>query len=52
MSIFDYGFLKFAENWNIKKFVYGASIGFDNWKLSYEDDQICKRLNLFNIIYI
>lgn len=43
-NFYDYGFLKFAENWNIKKFVYGASIGFDDWKLSYKDDQICKRL--------
>ena len=25
----DVGFLKFAENWNIKKFVYGASLGND-----------------------
>ena len=41
---YDYGFLKFAQNWNIKKFVYGASIGYDDWKLTYEDDQIAKSL--------
>ena len=41
---YDYGFLKFAQNWNIKKFVYGASLGYDDWKLSYEDDQIAKTL--------
>ena len=41
---YDYGFLKFAKNWNIKKFVYGASIGYDDWKLTYEDDQIAKSL--------
>lgn len=41
---FDYGFLKFAEHWNIKKFVYGASLGFDDWKLSLEDDLMAKNL--------
>ena len=41
---YDYAFLKFAQNWNIKKFVYGASLGFDDWKLSYEDDQTAKKL--------
>ena len=41
---YDYGFLKFAENWKIKKFVYGASLGYDDWKLSVEDDKIAKKL--------
>lgn len=41
---YDYGFLKFAHNWNIKKFIYGASLGYDDWKLSNEDDQIAKML--------
>jgi len=41
---YDYGFLKFAEKWNIKKFVYGASIGFDTWKLSKKDDKIATNL--------
>ena len=41
---YDYGFLKFAENWNIKKFVYGASIGFDTWKLTRKDDKIASKL--------
>ena len=27
--ILDYGFLKFAENWNVKKFVYATSLGFN-----------------------
>jgi hypothetical protein len=41
---YDYGFLKFAENWKIKKFVYGASIGYDYWRLSKQDDDIAKKL--------
>ena len=30
----DYGFLKFSENWNIPKLVYGASYPFDKWLYS------------------
>ena len=41
---YDYGFLRFAQDWNIKKFVYGASLGFDTWKLSNKDDQMAKKL--------
>ncbi len=41
---FDYGFLKFAEHWNIKKFVYGASLGYDYWKYNSKEDNIMKRL--------
>ena len=43
-TFYDYGFLKFSENWKIKKFVYGASLGFDDWKLSSEDELIAKKL--------
>ena len=43
-DFYDYGFLKFAENWKIKKFAYGVSIGFDNWELTPEDDEIAKKL--------
>ena len=38
----DYAFLKFAKNWNISKFIYGASIGFNFWKFSKEDERIAK----------
>ena len=31
--ILEIGFLSFAENWNIKKFVYAASLGFEYWKV-------------------
>ena len=41
---YDYGFLKFAENWNIPKFVYGASIGFDYWGLTKKDENVAKLL--------
>ena len=40
----DYGFLKFAKNWNITKFIYGASLGYDYWMLSNEDESIAKEL--------
>lgn len=43
-NFYDYGFLKFAAKWNIRKFVYGASLGFDDWQLSLSDDQIAKNL--------
>ena len=26
-SLYDHGFLRFAENWTIPKFVYAASLG-------------------------
>ena len=41
---FDYGFLRFARNWNIKKFVYGTSIGFDYWPFTPKEDMIMKEL--------
>ena len=41
---YDYGFLKFAKNWKIKKFVYGASIGYTDWKFTSKDEIIAKDL--------
>ena len=41
---FDYGFLQFAKNWNIPKFIYGASLGFDKWHLTKKDENIAKDL--------
>ena len=43
-NFYDYGFLKFAEGWKIKKFVYGASIGFNYWQLTSEEDNIARNL--------
>ena len=41
---YDYGFLRFAKNWKIPKFVYGASLGFSNWQFSKYDEIIIKNL--------
>ena len=41
---YDYGFLRFAKNWNIPKFIYGASLGFHNWRLTKKDEIIIKQL--------
>ena len=41
---YDYGFLKFAKNWKIPKFIYGASLGYDFWTLTKEDEIIIKEL--------
>ena len=41
---FDIGFLRFSQQWNIPKFVYGASLGLDSWKLNKKEDNIAKYL--------
>ena len=41
---YDMALLKFACNWDIPKFVYGASIGTMNWKISKRDIKIAKTL--------
>ena len=43
-NFYDYAFLKFAENWTIQKFVYGASLGYDKWIFSENDEKIAKKL--------
>ena len=43
-NFFDYGFLRFAENWTIPKIIYGASLGFDKWLFSKRDEKIAKTL--------
>ena len=43
-SFYDIGFLKFAENWSLPKFVYGASFGFKNWTYTSSDEKIVKKL--------
>ena len=43
LSIFyDFAFLCFAKNWKIYKFIYGASLGSSEWKLSKKDEKIAK----------
>ena len=41
---YDYAFLKFAYKWKIKKFIYGASLGYDYWTLTKHDEKIAKIL--------
>ena len=43
-KIFNIGFLKFAEDWNLTKFVYGASLGYDYWSFTSEETIVAKRL--------
>ena len=42
-NFYDYGFLRFAENWTIPKIVYGASLGFNKLH-SKQDNKIAKTL--------
>ena len=41
---YDIAFLKFAEKWNIPKFVYAASLGMDKWNFHKKDEEIAKFL--------
>ena len=43
-DFYDIALLKFAENWNIPKFIYGASIGLNNWPFSKKDEKLAKYL--------
>ena len=37
--LYDIGFLRFAKKSNVKKFVYGASLGFDFWRYPKDFDK-------------
>ena len=39
----DVAFLKFSKNWNIKKFIYVASIGSDKWTFRRKDEKAAKK---------
>ena len=39
---YDFAFLHFAKNWKISKFIYGASLGYDYWTFTKEDEKIAK----------
>lgn len=39
---YDFAFLYFARNWNIYKFVYGASLGSSKWKFNKTDEEVAK----------
>lgn len=43
-KLLNYGFLRFAENWTVPRFVYGASLGVDYWKYSKSFDVIASNL--------
>lgn len=43
-NFYDIAFLKFAEKWKIPKFIYGTSIGLNNWTLSKNDEKLAKYL--------
>ena len=41
---YDIAFLRFSEKWDKYRFIYGASLGYDSWKFSKEDENIAKHL--------
>ena len=41
---YDVAFLRFSQNWNLPKFVYGASLGLNYWKFNKDDNRIAKYL--------
>ena len=43
-NFYDIAFLNFSRNWEIPKFIYGASIGLEYWGFSKETDKIAKFL--------
>ena len=42
-NFYDYGFLRFAENWTTPRFIYGASLGIDYWPFSKNVDNLAKK---------
>ena len=43
-DFYNIAFLKFSKNWKISKFIYGTSIGFNEWKFTKKDENIAKYL--------
>ena len=43
-NFYDIALLKFAEKWNIPKFIYGTSIGLNKWAFSKTDEKLAKNL--------
>ena len=41
---YDIAFLNFAKNWDIPKFVYGASLGVDVWEYNKAEENFIKSL--------
>ena len=42
-NFYDYGFLRFAENWTTLRFIYGASFASDFWPFSRKDETLSKK---------
>ena len=40
----DIGFLNFSKNWNITKFIYGASLGSETWNYGRNENIVMKEL--------
>lgn len=40
----EHAYLKFAENWTVKKIAYAASFGTDQWEYSPKLTQTCRKL--------
>ena len=45
---YDIAFLKFAEKWDILKFVYGTSLGINIWENFDKDDEKIAKMLLKN----
>ena len=43
-NFYNIAFLKFSKKWKISKFIYGTSIGFNEWKFTKKDENIAKHL--------
>ena len=43
-DFYNVAFLKFSENWNIPKFIYGTSIAIKQWRFTKKDEKIAKKL--------
>ena len=41
---YDIAFLSFAKNWKIPKFIYGASIAYDKWFYTKEEERTARAL--------
>ena len=53
LNYLDVGFLRFASDWSIRKFIYGASFGLDYWiYYSYEERNIKNLLKNFSGISV
>ncbi len=49
----EQNYLKFAENWNVKRIAYAASFGTDKWEYSRKQTRECGRLlKLFDAVSV